>query len=305
MDSLSDVLALVRLKGVVYFRTDFAAPWGFFMPAGGVAQFHLIVRGQCYLNMPGLMDRPLLLSTGDVVMFPRGAAHAIADSPDSEHVPGAQVMKRFQAGLPVFPGDGPPTTMVCGHFEFDRRFDHPLPRDLPDLVHLKSTDPEQRHWLESVTTAMIQETGSGRPGADAVVTKLAEVLFVQVLRAYMAQAEPTRGYLAGVRDRRIGEAMNIIHAGTDGELTLDGMARAVGMSRSAFAARFKELVGLTPMGYVTDWRMLKARELLERTAEPLERISAQVGYRSDAAFNRAFKRKFDTTPGAARRAVRA
>lgn len=304
MDALSDILALVRLKGVVYFRKEFPAPWGMEMPASTFALFHLIVRGRCVLEASGLLEAPRPLSPGDIVMFPRGDAHALSDDSASARIPGPQVMAAHINGEQAFAGAGPTTTLVCGHFEFDRGVDHPFLRDLPPLIHLQQSDPRELSWLETVTNTIIQETDSGRPGSEAVVTRLAEVLFVHVLRAQMAQAVPPNGYLAALRDNKIKKAMDIIHAGSQSRLSLDGIAQAVGMSRSAFAARFKDLVGLTPMSYLADWRMLKARDLLETTGEPIGHICEQVGYFSEAAFSRTFKRRFGRNPGAVRRAAR-
>lgn len=304
MDALSGVLDLIRLQGAVYFRADFPAPWGMRMDAGGMAQFHMIVRGHCVLEVPGRDDPVLPLSAGDIVVFPHGDAHALADRAGSDKLPGLQVLQAHQAGRPPFAGAGPATTIVCGHFEFDRRFDHRLLGDLPPLIHVAQSAPHQLSWLETVTAAIIQETGSGRPGADTVARRLAEVLFVQILRTHIAQAAPARGYLAALGDARISDAIRIIHGGAHTSLSLDGIARAVAMSRSAFANRFRELVGVTPIRYLTEWRMLKARELLETTSLPIPAVSERVGYMSEAAFNRAFKRAFGQGPGALRRAAR-
>jgi AraC-like DNA-binding protein len=302
MDALSDILALTRLASVVYFRTSFSAPWGMAMGASDVAQFHLIVRGQCFLEVPGVDADPRPLSSGDILVLPHGHAHALSDHPASDRVPGTEVLHAHRNGAPLFQGGTEITTMVCGHFEFDRRFDHCLLRDLPPLIHLQHWEHRQLSWLETVTTAIVQESGSAKPGAEVVVGRLAEVLFVQILRSYIAQQKPSRSYLAALQDERISAALAIIHKHPHADLGLDHIARTVGMSRSAFANRFKELVGTTPMRYANDWRMLKARELLEASGAPIARICEQVGYLSEAAFNRAFKAKFGQTPGAIRRA---
>lgn len=302
MDALSDILALVRLKGVVYFRRDFAAPWGMEMGRSAFAQFHLIVRGHCILEHAG--RAPVALSAGDILMFPRGDPHALADQPKRPKVPGIQVLDKHLQGEPIFLDGDVTTTMVCGHFAFDPRFAHPLLDQMPPLIHLTQAAPHELSWLETVTAAIIQETDSGRAGATAVVERLAEVLFVQILRAFMASRRPRDGMLAALRDERISRALKIIHDCADENLSLDKIARAVGMSRSAFAERFRALTGQAPIGYLTDWRMLKARELLEETGEPIDAICARVGYQSEAAFNRAFKRRYGRGPGALRRAAR-
>lgn len=302
MDALSDILALVRLKAVVYFRREFARPWGMEMGQSPFAQFHLIVRGQCVLERPSL--GPLLLSAGDILLFPGGAPHSLVGESGSDKVPGIDVLTKHMAGEPIFSDGEPTATIVCGHFEFDPRFRHPLLDHLPSLIHLTQAAPHELSWLETVTTAIIQETDSGRAGSNTVVSRLAEVLFVQILRSYMALREPTNGLLAALRDDRVSRALQIIHAKARESLSLDQIARDVGMSRSSFAERFRQLTGQTPMGYLTEWRMLKARELLEETRDSVEVVRDEVGYQSEAAFSRAFKRRYGLGPGALRRKAR-
>lgn len=302
MDVLSDVLRTIRLSGCVYFRSDFAAPWGMAVDTHHIAQFHMVVRGQCWLRMPKAAAS-VLLSAGDIVVFPFGDAHAISDQPDSPCAPGMEVLEAYREGKPMFQGESANTTLVCGHFEFDRGVSHPLLHGLPPFIHIKSTDRHQLSWLQIASNIITQETDSGHPGSEVVVDRLAEVLFIQVLRTYMLQSAHSNGYLAALQDRHISEALRIIHEEPQASLTLDGIARRVGMSRSAFAARFKQLAGVPPMVYITDWRMLKARELLKSTHLPLPSISSKVGYASEAAFNRAFKRRFRQSPGTMRRAL--
>jgi len=193
------------------------------------------------------------------------------------------------------------TTLVCGHFEFDRNVDHPFLHALPEFIYLAYSDHRELTWLETATNVIIQETSSGNPGTDVVVERLAEVLFIQILRTYMKRAQVTSGFLAALRDTQISNALNLIHRAPETSWTLGNIARSVGMSRSAFAARFKELVNMTPMEYITNWRMQKARELLANARLPLIDIAERVGYSSEAAFNRAFKRRFKQNPGAMRR----
>ena len=157
-------------------------------------------------------------------------------------------------------------------------------------------------WLEMVTDAIIHEAGGASPGAEVVVDRLGEVLFIQIVRAYMMKSRPPKGFLAALHDRQISEALTLIHTQPAQPWTLELLARHIGMSRSAFAARFRNLVGVTPMGYVTRWRMQKAREMLQRSRLPLIEISEQVGYTSEAAFSRVFKRVFKQNPGVVRRA---
>ena len=297
MDGLSDVLRLMRLKGCVYFLRQFSSPWGMEMGQSPVAQFHLVARGQCWLLRDG---EAVQLGTGDVVAFPRGGAHALADDPASVRVPGLEVLTAEQAGQPLFQEGRESVNLLCGHFEFDQVLPHPLVQELPAVIHLRGMERLQPGWLDAVTSVLVQESAADGPGAAAVVDRLAEVLFVQLLRAYIEVAKPSRGFLAAVTDARLGQGLRLIHERLETTLTLHEIARAAGMSRSSFAERFRDVVGVSPMNYLTRWRMLKARELLGPDI-PVGDVAERVGYRSEAAFNRAFTRVFGIGPGAYRR----
>lgn len=298
MDTLSDVLDLMRLRGCVYFLRDFAAPWGMAMPDGAYAQFHMVVRGRCWLRFDG---RTIELASGDVVVFPRGEGHLLLDEPDTVPVPGATVLEAQSRGQPIFAGSGERARLLCGHFEFDRAFRHPLAAELPRLIHIKGLSAEQPAWFEAATHMLVRETGADEPGGTTVVDRLAEVLFIQVLRAHLLQSRPAHGFLAAVRDGQINRALRVIHGAAATELTLADIAREAGMSRSSLAVRFKEVLGETPMDYLTRWRMLKAQELLRTSERPLMDIAESVGYKSEAAFSRAFKRQFERSPSSFRR----
>jgi AraC-like DNA-binding protein len=300
MDPLSDVLDQIRLRGCVYFQRDFAPPWGMAMDAGPFAQFHLVVRGRCWLTTD---DATRQLATGDIVVFPFGTAHALLDDPATAPVPGLTVLQAHQNGLPIFNGQPEGARLLCGHFELDRDLRHPLIKELPSLIHIKGMSVEQPSWLETAIAMLVRESASDQPGAATVVDRLAEVLFVQVLRAHLLATAPSQGFLAALTDRRMSSALEIIHDKAHTDLTLDTIARAAGMSRSNLALRFKEVMGVTPMDYVTGWRMQRAREMLRSTRDSLADVAERVGYRSEAAFSRAFKRVFDQTPGAFRRGM--
>ena len=300
MDALSEILRLTKLRSCVYFREDFSSPWGMAMETGPFAQFHMVVKGHCLMQRGGEKGH-LSLFQGDIVIFPFGSAHCLSDALDSEKTSGVQVAKAIAKGENIFQGDGESTTLVCGHFEFDRDFSHPLIEELPEFIHLSATDRRQLSWLEMMTNGIIQETGSGKPGSDVVVERLAEVLFIQILRAYMIQQNHSSGYLAALRDPQISSALRLIHQKPQESWTIASIAKNIGMSRSSFAVRFKELVGFTPMGYVTNWRLEKARDLLKTTSLPINAICEQVGYMLDASFSKAFKRHFNQSPGAMRK----
>jgi AraC-like DNA-binding protein len=246
-------------------------------------------------------NKQIRISAGDIVVFPRGDAHSLYDNPDSKLVSGNEVVEAIKNNRPMFEGDEVDTIFVGGHFEFDRNVNHPLIDALPRFIHISDAERSELSWLETATNVIIQETDSGIPGSDAVVNRLAEVLFIQILRAYMLRNNFSNGFLAALRDRQINKALELIHATPDASWTVEKLGREVAMSRSAFSSRFKELVGLAPMEYTTNWRMQKAYEMLKDTDLPLGAIAKEIGYISEPAFNRAFKRQFNQNPGALRR----
>ncbi len=303
MDVLSDILRSVHLGGGVYFRCEFSAPWGMDIKPTPVAEFHIIVRGSCWLRMPGL-SAPTPLQGGDLVAFPHGDAHCLVDAPEGVALPAEEIVQGQNLdhyGPVTYGGSGLPATVLCGYFQFDRDHPHPLVAALPSLIHIRGTDSHDFAWLQTALNFMIYETKTAKPGAEAVVNRLAEVLFVQMVRAYIAQSEAPPGMLAAIADKQIGAALQLMHQTPQNPWTLATLAREVGMSRSAFAARFNQLVGQTPMHYLTFWRMQKARELLSETRLGTAAIAERVGYQSDAAFGKAFKKVVGTGPGAYRR----
>ena len=302
MDALSDILKTIKLSSSVYFRYDFSPPWGMNVEKGPFAQFHMLVRGRCCVYSS--VDQKLFtLSAGDIIVFPFGNAHWLADEPESKRIPGEQIIESIQGKKPVFGGEEMGATLICGHFEFDRDYDHPFINALPKQLIISSTDPHQLSWLETITNVIIQEAGSKDPGADVVTTRLAEVLFIQILRTYMREHNISEGFFSAMNDSKINTALELIHTQPADTWTLESLSRRIGMSRSAFASRFKHLVGMTVMDYITKLRMQKARELLVNDQLSLLQIAKKVSYKSEAAFNRAFKRQFNQNPGKLRRSL--
>ena len=303
MDVLSDILRSVHLGGGVYFRCEFSAPWGMDIKPTPVAEFHIIVRGNCWLRMPG-RSAPIPLQGGDLVAFPRGDAHSLVDAPEGVALPAEEIVQGQNLddyGPVTYGGSGLPATVLCGYFQFDRDHPHPLVAALPSLIHIRGTDSHDFAWLQTAINFMIHETRTAKPGSEAVVNRLAEVLFVQMVRAYIAQSEAPPGMLAAIADKQIGAALQRMHQAPQQAWTLATLAQRVGMSRSAFAARFNQLVGQPPLQYLTFWRMQKARELFSETRLTTAAIAEQVGYQSEASFAKVFKKVVGMGPGAYRR----
>jgi len=303
MDVLSDILASIHLSGGVRFRCELSAPWGMAMKESPSAEFHVIVRGSCWLRIPGRSE-PIALQGGDLVAFIHGGSHRLADAPRRaarpvEEVLQGQSIERY--GPVTHGGGGLPTSILCGYFEFDRDSLHPLVAAMPSFIHLRGTDSSEFAWLQTALNFMIHETKAARPGAEAVVNRLAGVLFVQMVRAYLEQSKSPPAMLAAIADKQVGAALKQMHQAPQYTWTLEALAKRAGMSRSALATRFRELVRETPMQYLTLWRMQLARRLLSETRLGTAAIAERVGYLSEAAFSKAFKKAVGKGPGAYRR----
>lgn len=303
MDVLNDILHSIKLGGGVYFRCEFSAPWGMDIQPTPVAEFHIVIRGTCWLRMDG-MKEPIPLHGGDLVVFPHGDAHALLDSPDGVARPAQEILEGQNLenfGPVTYGGEGLPASVLCGYFEFDRSNPHPLLQALPPLILVRGADGLDFAWLQTAINFMIHETKNARPGSQAVVSRLAEVLFVQMMRAHITQSGAPSGIMAAISDKQIGAALQLMHGAPEQNWDLIQLSRNVGMSRSAFAARFHQLVNQTPIQYLTFWRMQKARDLLKNTRLGTAEIAERVGYQSEASFGKVFKKIVGVGPGAFRK----
>jgi AraC-like DNA-binding protein len=314
MDALSETLRVVRLVGAIFINARFTAPWCYQSPradtvapilepgAERVVIFHLITEGECYVELAG--EPPLHLIAGDAIIFPQGDAHRMTSQPGLPPATGgrlAEVLTRRPRQL-AYGGGGATTRLVCGYLACDARLAGMLLAGLPALVRVNVRGSSAGTWLEASVRYALAEARSPRPGGAGVLAKLSEVLFIEVLRLYMnEQGEGRTGWLAGVGDRIVGAALNALHKSPAHAWTLDELARTAGSSRSVLAERFQQLVGSSPMQYLTQWRMLLAANLLCRSNAPLARIAEDVGYQTDTAFSRAFRREYGAPPAAWRR----
>lgn len=303
MDVLSDLLASMRLSGDVFFRCAFSGPWGMQIDQTPVAEFHLIVEGSCWVRVAGRPDL-VRFSAGDIVLFPHGHAHVLLDAPESPAVAASVIVPEIPAdyGTITYGGGGDPVGMLCGYFKFDRRGHTALLMALPPFIHIHAMDvADDFPWLQTTMQFIDYEPRHVRPGTDAVVARLVEVLFMQIMRAYSATSRDAAGLLGAITDARIGRALSCMHAEPGANWTLAQLAGHAGMSRSAFAAGFQQQVGQTPMHYLSEWRMLKARRLLETSRRSMGDIAEACGYQSESSFSKAFKKQFGSSPGMLRR----
>ena len=293
MDILSDILSKIKLSSVVYFKSDFSEPWGMDIPKGPFAQFHIVTKGQCVLK---IKEQSLQLFTGDIVVFPLGESHWLANKENSKLYDGQEVVQAIIDGKSLFDGEKLSATLICGHFDFDKSIDHPFIKELPSMIHITDTDKKEFSWLASIADLVIQEAGKEQSGSNVIVNKLGEVLFVHTLRAYIQKNKSAQGFVAAMQDERIGKVLKALHSSSDRNWHLEQMAKVAGMSRTSFINRFKLLIGDSPFNYLRQWRLLQARELLKESEKPVGEIALEVGYQSEAAFNRVFKKIVQQTP---------
>ena len=317
-DPLTDVLASVRLTGAVYFAVECSAPWvaeappasalsGRVMPgADHVVEFHAVTRGHCLGGILG--EEPVQLQAGDVVCFPHGDSHVISSAPGLRAPPVDLSMYQRPTGseLPfsIKLGKGAvEARLLCGFLGCDARPFNPLLASLPRLLLANDRAGSMGGgWLSRFVEAADAEARDSRPGREAVLARLSELMFVEVVRRYLESLPPNRtGWLAGLRDPHVGAALAALHARPGHPWTLETLARDAGLSRSALAERFASLVGEPPMQYLARWRMQVAADLLSTSHDGIAGIGARVGYASEAAFSRTFKRLVGIPPAAWRR----
>lgn len=300
MDLLTDILDTLRIEGSLYFRTELTSPWGVFVPAErSVARFHIVVRGQCVLRVED-QDDTISMANGDIAIIPHGAAHHISDNLDTPTRPLNEVLSEVRytgTGPLVYGGGGFGCCLVCGQFKFEDEVYHPLLTYLPSILHVPGNESYNTTWLDSALGFIAQEAATEQPGAFAIVDRLSEIIFIQVIRTYINASKTRIPFIAALRDAQISQALREIHNRPDIYWKAEKLGHIVGMSRSAFFNRFSELVGMTPHRYLSFVRMQKAGHYLATTQKPLNVIAGAVGYTSEAAFSTAFKKHFGIRPG--------
>ena len=310
LDPYSEILSGLKLQGAIFFRGEFSAPWFINAPPSPqlaaalglkhahVVNFHLLTEGEARVELPA--GRTLFLTAGEIVIFPHGDAHYMMSTDGACRVEDAAVATKVRARdlSPLRCGGGGATAkFVCGYMACDPFFCHSVVSGLPTVISVSIRSDSAGRWMESSLLHLLEEVGSNSVGSAAVLAKLSEALFIEALRKYAAQLpEQCAGWLAAARDSHIGRALVLMHSRTAHPWTIGDLASEVGMSRSAFADRFSRLLSIPPMTYLTRLRMHLAARALVTSALSVPTIAAQVGYESQAAFNRAFSREFRVPP---------
>ncbi len=304
MDVLSDMLSTVRLKSTVFTQTQLTAPWGIRADGRDHFAFHVITRGRGVLDVDGLP--PVDVEAGDVVVVAPGRTHSLRDRRES---PARDLMELLSSGAfdrrtgTAPAGEAGPTThLICGCFRFEDMRHNVLMSALPTMIHTREMSSDVGPWLAQTIKLLAYESLAERPGMATVVDRLCDAMFVYILRSHLV-AVPAQdpNWLRALVEPQIGSALRFMHEDPSADWTVATLATRVAMSRSAFAARFTQFVGESPMQYLSRWRLQKAAALLRAGDVDIADVAARVGYESPAAFSKAFKRTIGVAPGAYRR----
>lgn len=314
MDVLSDVLNAIRMTGAIYFDIDASSPWigetpptpriaAAVMPqAEHIISFHAVISGSCWAAIGDGSLPPVQVNAGDIVVFPGGAPNVLSSSKGARAQPDMTMYYNpIDDHLPftILHGGGGPerTRFICGYLGCDTRPFNPLLAALPAMLCARKP-ADGREWVIDMFKLALAEGGSHRVGGETILAKLSELMFVEVIRTHIESLpEDSRGWLSGLRDPHVGEALRLIHSRPGEDWTLERLAHRIGLSRTTFSARFTHYVGVSPMHYVARWRLQLAARLLERPGVSIAQAAAEVGYESEAAFNRAFKKLVGVPPG--------
>jgi AraC-like DNA-binding protein len=315
MDVLSEVLRVVRLEGALFFNAEFSAPWcisssrstalaPYLSPgAGHLIIYHFLTEGHAYAKLSE--GRREELTAGDIVIFPHGDAHVLGNGSPEKPVDSLQTFaKNLTQGLKLarFGGGGEITRFVCGYMACEPRLSEVFLAGLPRMLKVHVAKEPSGQWLENSIRFSVGEVNGSNAGSGLVLAKLSEVLFVETLRRYInALPADQIGWLAGARDPIIGQALALLHKEPGVSWTISSLARRVGLSRTRLAERFRHFLGLPPMAYLAQWRLQLGADILKSTEDSIAEVAAAVGYGSEAAFNRAFRRQFDCPPAQFRR----
>lgn len=328
MDVLSEVLRAVKLRGALFFNGEFSAPWCFYaagppsenpyllwlsgqsqdgVPSERLILFHFLTEGCAYARLPD--GRRVELTAGDIVILPRGDAHYLGNGSPERPVDSFKTFGKDLAGgmkAARFGGGGELTRFVCGYLLCEPRLSEVFLAGLPPLLKVRVADDSSGQWLAHSIRFSVEQAARSSAGGGLVLGKLSELLFIETLRSYLNALPPAEtGWMAGARDAVVGQAMALLHAEPAHPWTVPELARRTGLSRTRLAERFRHFLGESPMAYLAQWRLKLGAEKLQVSEGSVAEIAAAVGYGSEAAFNRAFRREFECPPAQFRRVIRA
>lgn len=310
VDVLSEVLKVVKLQGALFYNAEFSSPWSVYAASSAslarffatgtehVIVYHLLTEGHASARLKD--GERLLLQAGDIVMIPHGDPHIVENGPDTPPVDNSENLGAVLAqGLKLWRlgGGGEVSRFICGYMACEPRLSQSFLSGLPPIFKVNIRNDASGRWLENSIRFSVDQADASRAGREAVLSKLSEVLFVEILRMYIAQLPPQQtGWLAGARDAEVGKTLALMHRDPSRPWTIASLAKESGMSRSVLAERFRHYLNESPMAYLTRWRLQLGAQMLASTSHSVAQIAPEVGYESEAAFNRAFKREFKLPP---------
>jgi len=300
MDPINDVLTAIRVESVCYGRLLATAPWGLRFEAAQHAKFSLVSQGSGWLKVEGIAE-PIPLAAGDFFLLAPGREFTLShDTAANVYDFDDALRDKLCNSIPIG-GGGAPTTMICGQFAFDDTHARSLADLLPPMIHIPAHET-RTSALQKTLDLLAEETSTPTPGSQLVMNRLADVLFIQAVRVHIASSKHVKtAWISALSDQHIGASLRSMHETLERSWTVASLASSAGMSRSAFAQRFKELVGEAPREYLTRWRMYRASQLLRESRSKLVDVAQAVGYDSEGAFSRAFRRVIGVAPGEYRR----
>lgn len=291
-DVVGDVLETLRFRGSIFFRSDLAAPWGMSLEPAGIPRFHVALSGNCYVGI-GTND-PVGVQEMDIIMLPAGNAHWIADEPGRQLVPSSRAGAACELGEPLFQRGVITNRLLCGIVNYDQNSSHPLLETLPDILHFPTLATTEPIWA-TVTMIDVEMKRAHRYN-EFIVDRLTEVLFLQLLHYQVERGGESTGFLAALQDRRIHSALSLIHRDPAFNWTLESLGQRVGMSRATLVRKFQDVVGVAPMAYLADWRIVKAHNLISYSTRSFEDIADATGFASARTLGRAYQRRYGSTP---------
>ncbi len=299
---LDDVLETLRFSGSVFFRSELASPWGMSLDKLNTPRFHISLKGDFVVGVEN-SQKTVAINEMDIVMLPHGDMHWIADKQESERISSSVAGKACELGNPRFQQGTITNKVICGLLKFDDKMFHPILDSLPSILHFSNIHDNDPIWM---TVKLLDvETSKIKGNRNLIADRLTEVLFLQLMHKYMEETVELSGFLAGLRDPRMHKVLELIHQQPQFAWTLESLGDRVGMSRATLVRQFKLALGMPPMTYINQWRMMKAYNLLKYSNRSAEYVAESVGFSSSRTLNKAFQRQFGFTPKEMRRQLNA
>jgi AraC-like DNA-binding protein len=295
-DVLDDILDTLRFRGGIFFHSSLAAPWGMSLMSSATPRFHVALEGGFYI---GTSDSEVAVKPMEIVMLPSGDKHWIADKENRKLIPSEQAGDACELGQPLFQQGDITNRLMCGIVEYDDAISHPIISALPSIFHLSDINDKDSIWM---TVQLIdQEINRSGSKIDTIIDRLTEVLFIQLLRQYISENSHLTGFLAALREPRIGKILQLIHKSPEVDWTLDMISEEVGMSRATLQRKFKSELDISPITYLNRWRIAKAYQLVKHSSQSLDRVADSIGFSDARTLRTAFQRQYGITPSELRR----